>query len=53
MKNKKHVKLILRLLAILLLCAGFTLSVMEEQRIWAFCLAAALLLEVTKLFNRL
>lgn len=52
MKYKKHVKLILRLLAILLLCVGFTLSVMERQWIWTFSLAAVLVLEVAKLMNR-
>ena len=49
MKNTKQVNLILRSIAFLLLCMGFTLSVIEGQWIWAFTIAAGLFFEVAKL----
>lgn len=51
MKSKKHINLILRSIAYLLLCVGFTLSIMEGELIWACSLAAGLFYESSALFS--
>lgn len=51
MKTRTAIKLIFKLLTISLLCAGFTLSIMQEQWIWTFSLSAALIYELNKLVS--
>jgi hypothetical protein len=41
MKTKRAINLLFKFLTLLLLCAGFTLAIMEEQWIWALSLSAA------------
>ncbi|SCX83414.1 hypothetical protein SAMN05216420_10144 [Nitrosospira sp. Nl5] len=46
---KNKINLIFKFLTLSLLCAGFTLAIMEGQWIWAFSLSAALIHELRRL----
>lgn len=50
MSSKKHINLILRSIAFLLLLAGFILAIIEDELIWTCSLAAGLLYESSFLF---
>ena len=51
MRTKRAMNLIFKFLTLLLLCAGFTLAIMEAQWIWACSLSAALVYELRKLLS--
>lgn len=52
MKYKKQVKQTCTSIAALLLCAGIVLSIIKSEWIWFFCLGAAVLLLLPKIFYR-